>query len=387
MRALMLMVAMLASAAAAGEFTLVAREHPIENNPDLHETVWQAQVGESEYDRIGLHRIAGPGEPVAQLLYLPGTNMNGEIALTDEAYNLWLYLARRGVVVYTLDYRTHFVPNEPVPEDLGFMRGWTMHAFVSDAERAVGEMRRHADLPLFVAGFSRGAGYGYALAGQVSLAGLIALDGSFKSWERDGFDADAARQALSASGQWGSVLSRSRGWAGRTELMERAATDPSGPAMGKFDSIGAQLFETLYYAWGEGGLANPVDGISRIDVLARAMIGYDRVFPSIQNIEGRSIASHDDDPSTAIDDHFGEMSVPILYFGATNMGADSLMSGIYSASKSGSDDVTLHVLERHGHLDVLYGELVESQVFAVIRDWINDRVAAPSRQGEPAPTR
>ena len=34
--------------------------------------------------------------------------MNGEIALTDEDHNLWIFLARRGVEVFTLDYRTRF---------------------------------------------------------------------------------------------------------------------------------------------------------------------------------------------------------------------------------------------------------------------------------------
>lgn len=157
--------------------------------------------------------------------------------------------------------------------------------------------------------------------------------------------------------------------------MTRAAENPDGPAMGKFDSIGAQLTETLYYAWGEGGLANPVDGVSRIDVLARAMVGYDRLFPMVQNIEGRSLATQRDDPATPLDDHFGSMSLPIIYFGATNMGADSLMSGIYSASRSGSKDVTLHVLENHGHIDVLVGEDAVDNVFEPTLTWIHERAS------------
>ncbi len=48
--------------------------------------------------------------------------MNGELALKQEKYNLWLHLARRGVDVYTLDYRTHFVLAAGVA-DFSFMAG------------------------------------------------------------------------------------------------------------------------------------------------------------------------------------------------------------------------------------------------------------------------
>lgn len=368
-------------AAAHADFERLQQGRAVPGNTDLTETVWRAPVPPyGEYDQIGLHRIAlADSKPVALVLYLPGTNMNGEISVTDEAHNLWLYLARRGVAVYTLDYRTHFVPNEPVPDDTAFMGDWTMERFVEDAALAAAFIREREALPLFAVGFSRGVGYAYALAGQVDLDGLVALDGSFKSYAPTGFDREGAMAKLAAGGGWASVLSRSRGWAGRTELMTRAADNPDGPAIGNFDSIGAQLTETLYYAWGKGGLANPVDGISRISILARAMIGYDRVFPAIQNIEGRSIASHADDPSTSLDDHFGSMTLPIIYFGATNLGADSLMSGIYSASKSGSDDVTLHVLENYGHIDVLVGEEVAREVFHPTLQWMLDRIDAEGR--------
>lgn len=375
MRIVILLLAAFVAGASTASFEPVAEPRAVENNPDLTETVWRSAVPPGgRYDVIALHRIAAPkADKVAAMLYLPGTNMNGEIAVTDEANNLWLYLARRGVVVYTLDYRTHFVPNEPVPDDLTFMQDWTIARFVGDAALAAREIRRQTELPLFVAGFSRGVTYAYALAGQQELAGLIALDGSFKDYAPQGYDRDAAMAELESTGEYGMVLSRSRGWTARTELMRRAADDPDGPAMGKFDSIGAQLSATLYNAWGEGGLANPVDGISRIDILARAMMGYDRLFPAIQSIEGRSISAHRDDPATPLDDHFGEMTLPIIYFGATNLGADHLMSGIYSAAKSGSNDVTLHVLENYGHLDVLFAERAADEVYQQVLDWMVER--------------
>lgn len=74
----------------------------------------QSQVTETEWrhtdasgQAIGLHRYRSAGaETIATLLYLPGTNMNGVLKVTDSDHNLWLYLAQRGVEVYAMDYRT-----------------------------------------------------------------------------------------------------------------------------------------------------------------------------------------------------------------------------------------------------------------------------------------
>ena len=114
--------------------------------------------------------------------------------------------------------------------------------------------------------------------------------------------------------------------------------------------------------------------MSSIRVLAQQLIGYDWYFPSIQNIELRSIALHDDDPATEIDDHFGQMELPIIYFGAANMGAEYILSGIYSAAESGSRDVTLHLLEGYGHADVLVANSAKEDVYHVIEEWLNDRI-------------
>lgn len=378
-RVLLFALVMIVSLRATAAFEVVQDGKAIAGNESLTETVWRTAVPPGgEYDVIGLHRYDDPGNDAkAVLFYLPGTNMNGELAITDESHNLWLYLAARGFTVYTLDYRTHAVPNDPVP-DLSFMKDWTLAAFVSDAELAYRFIADREKLPVFIAGFSRGVTYAYALAGRVDAAGLIALDGSFKNFREETFDREKALSGIAALSQWGTVLSRSRGWDNRTEMMRRAWQDPTGPAMGKFDSIGEQVESTLYYAWGPGGLANPVDGISSVPVLAKAMEGYDRTFPMIQNIEGRAISSVSDDPATDLDDHFGSMSLPIIYFGATNMRGDNLLTGIYSATKSGSEDVTIHVLENHGHVDVLFGNRASELVFEPIRQWMESRVTGGS---------
>ena len=78
--------------------------------------------------------------------------------------------------------------------------------------------------------------------------------------------------------------------------------------------------------------------------VSRLLIGYDRYCPSVQTVEGRAIAAVAD--------------------------ADFLLSGIYSAAKSGSKDVTLNVLERYGHLDLVVGEKARVDVFEPTLAWI-----------------
>ncbi|XOV88225.1 MAG: hypothetical protein ACFHX7_25255 [Pseudomonadota bacterium] len=46
------------------------------------------------------------------------------------------------------------------------------------------------------------------------------------------------------------MLSRSRGWASRDEMMRRTWENPAGPAMGNFPTIGDQLTSMVYNAWG-----------------------------------------------------------------------------------------------------------------------------------------
>lgn len=153
--------------------------------------------------------------------------------------------------------------------------------------------------------------------------------------------------------------------------MTAAAADPKGPAQeAKYASIGEQVAQLLHGAWRPGALANPVDGFSSPQVLAKLLVGYDRYCPAVQDVEGRLIADRDDDPATPLDDAWGELKTPVLYFGCTGMGGDWLLNGLYSAAKSGSPDVTLNVLERYGHLDVVAGKRARAEVFEPTLVWI-----------------
>lgn len=353
----------------------------------IDETVWRSpRPPNGPHDQIEVHRYRAvepsKAAPKAALLYLPGTNMNGEAALGDEDHNLWFFLAKRGIEVYALDYRTHFVSNDDV-EDLSFMTKWTLEAFVEDAAAAAALARREGGHEsLFVAGFSRGVTLAYGLAASEpagSVAGVIALDGAFKSHAPKGeFDLPAATEKLLESAVFATDVAGSRGWEWRAKLMADAAENPSGPAQSpSFETIGEELTEILYGAWGPGALANPKE-VSDPAVLARLLAGYDRYYPTIQNVEGRSLSDYVDDPSTPIDDGWAELELPVLYFGSTGMqrflGARWLLDGIHSAAEAGGKDFTINVLEGYGHLDVLVGESARADVFEPTLEWIERRL-------------
>jgi hypothetical protein len=70
------------------------------------------------------------------------------------------------------------------------------------------------------------------------------------------------------------------------------------------------------------------------------------------------------------------MTVPILAFTSTGMGADWQANIRHSAEASGSKDVTVHVLQDYGHLDVLVAEEAPRTVFQPVLDWVTARAGA-----------
>lgn len=355
-------------------------EHTLEAaSGDIRETLWtQARPPMGAFDQIRLHRYRGSGAASATVLYLPGTNMNGVAAIREESHNLWLYLAARGIEVFVLDYRTHAIPPEAPMESLGALRLWNTETFLGDIDAAATWVRAQTGgRQPFVAGFSRGAylAYAYGLAHPQDIAGLVILDGGFKKLAPTGqYDATVDLSKAQASGQWASDVGGSRGWASRQQLMQAVATDPSAKSPSpEYETAGELLAHVLQTSWGNGGLANPEGGVSKPRILATLLQGYDRYYPVIQDIEGKSIADHGDDPATSIDDHWGHMPMPILAFASTGLGEGWTKDVTASARNSGATDVAVHVLEGYGHLDVLVGENARDDVFQRILEWVQSR--------------
>ena len=106
------------------------------------------------------------------MIYLPGTNMNGQIAFDDPRYSLPLYLASHGVDFWALDYRTHFIPPETPQPDFAELRGWTNELFESDIEAAARFIMAATKRGrIFVSGFSRGVNFAYLVRSDASAPG------------------------------------------------------------------------------------------------------------------------------------------------------------------------------------------------------------------------
>ena len=187
---LALLLGLLAAASGAwGEvengFRLASGPVEVPGVPGIYQWRFEASVGPATSDRIALHRFAqGPRARQRHdltVLYLPGTNMNGEIALYDPRYSFPVYLATRGVDVWALDYRTHFVAPTATPGEISdLFKRWTNQEFASDVATAASFiLKQTGSQKIFVAGFSRGVSFAYlftALHPQ-EVAGIIALDG------------------------------------------------------------------------------------------------------------------------------------------------------------------------------------------------------------------
>lgn len=377
-----------APAGAAG-WSVVVAETPVPGVPGVTHTAWTtARPPGGVWDRIGLHRYrvaqgVDPSGPA--LLYLPGTHMNGELTTTDEDHDLWLFLALRGFEVFTLDYRTHAVP--PDAEDLSPMAAWGGELFAADvasaADQVLAESGRRR---LVVAGFSRGVFFAYAQAAAhpETTAGVIALDGFFKSCCADAAATGAEPwqvqlEGFRERGEWAVDVGGSRGWEARAELMRQAAEAPLEMVPSAEDgaagaSHGEVLAGVLYRAWGPGVLAHPREasprGVSSARTLARLMAGYDRFYPKIQDLEGAAVVAVADHPAFTADDGWAVLRTPVLFFGSTGMGARFLSDGLCSAAHAGGPNVEIHVLEGYGHLDVLVADEARTEVFEPILDWL-----------------
>jgi pimeloyl-ACP methyl ester carboxylesterase len=332
--------------------------------PHVYEWIFQARRGSSPFDRIALHRVTlGPNptvQPNLVMLYLPGTNMNGEVAIDDPRYSLPLFMASHGVDFWALDYRTHFVPPAASASDLAMLKGWTNEVFESDIDAAVrfiaattGHKR------IFVGGFSRGVSFAYLYAAlhPSRVAGLMMFDG----WIPD-HKASSPPPARYADDIGGRHLTYEK----RNVLLEIVIKDPDAPApIPKYKTAGENLEHVVYDSadfGGHGGLANPIGGFSTPDVLARVLIRYDRYWPAIQDGENSF--------TRAILESLERSKIPVIAFSSTNISKEWPARVTKSASSTGGSDVTVKQLAGWGHLDVICGTHAEEQVFEPALEWL-----------------
>ncbi len=352
----------------AQEFSQLGAPRALKGAPGIHEWHFVAARGPSPFDRIGLHRIASgpaaPAHPGIVMLYLPGTNMNGEVAIDDPRYSMPLYLAAHGVDVWAMDYRTHFVPPDTPADKLAVMAGWTNRVFDGDVATAAAfvSATTHGK-KLFIAGFSRGASFAYLFAAlhPRNVAGLVILDG---------FIPRNPAPAMPAGRVADDIGGRHLTYDKRRALMEAVIRDPGGPApLPKYKSAAENLEHVVYDAdgvfGGHGGLANPQGGFSDPSVLVRVLIGYDRWWPAVQEYE-----DYDDPFDASALARLKTSKIPVIAFASTNISARWPAMVTESAAATGNAEVTVKRLDGWGHLDVICGTHAEREVYAPALAWL-----------------
>jgi pimeloyl-ACP methyl ester carboxylesterase len=321
------------------------------------EDVWTcARPPGGPFDRVGLRRVAlcdAATGPV--VVYFPGMHMSARIPVPDPRHDLRLYLAAAGFRTWGVDYRSHNVPPAATPADLAALAAWTTAVYADDAAWAAAFARAHDPGPLFLAGFSWGAGLAYRVAArEPQIAGLVVLDGV----------APAGRGA--APGEPAVDVGSSRlPYEARARLLAAAMTDPAGASpLPGYATAGDALADVLWSSrafGGAGGLSAARDGVSDVRSVARLLAADDRWWP-------RAALAGDAVPAPA-------QPLPVFAFASTRMGADWVARVRASAERFGGPDATVRALPGYGHLDLLVGRRAARDVFEPARAWLAARAA------------
>jgi pimeloyl-ACP methyl ester carboxylesterase len=330
---------------------------------DVHEYIFAAQRGPSPFDRIALHRITRSSAASSKfpvILYLPGTWMNGTVAPDDPDHSLALFMASHGVDFWALDYRTHFVPAESAPSDLGELKDWTNALFASDIDAAVRFIEATTGRRrIAIAGFSRGVSTAYLYAAEhpQNVAGLLLFDGYIGHGETGSPPAGIYAE---------DVAGKHLTWDKRATLLRLVIANPHTPApVAKYRDAADNLNHVVYDSagfGGKGGLANPLGGFSDPSTLALVLITYDRYWPIVQDYV-------DSFPPTVMM-ALHRSKLPVFAFSSTNIAPDWPDRVAQSASSTGSDNVHVTRLQGWGHLDVICGTHAARDVFAPALAWL-----------------
>jgi pimeloyl-ACP methyl ester carboxylesterase len=387
--------------------------------PGLVHSVWEMERPPyGPMDKIALHRLVDEGlnrrqrpHPKKVVFIIPGTWSRAPEVLDDPTTSTNLFLALNGYDVYTMDFRTKYVPNLAYDQfataDILPTTDWTYGVFREDIKACIDKAKQLSRAKkIFLAGRSRGGTQMYIYASKYwreDLKGLIGLDGggvwanagggSMTEAEYDAmiaaFKAGLLGPYLSEVGgyeqaQYAGAVPYSTNMVGETSVADYALTVPPPPDGSTLETVSDVVAYGAYFAWGAGLVTNYYTpfpgggGETYMDEqrLISIMSLFTRYWPAVQDVEGYALGQFVDTPFLDYDDHVAEIDLPILFFGSElgcPAGSCLPQDPETRTPKTASDDVTIHYLPGYGHLDVYAGTHSLEDVKQPFLEWMNDR--------------
>lgn len=369
--------------------------------PDLREYVWTTnRPPYGPFDKIALHRLVNPSlESKGVVFILPGTWSSGEQLISNpptdmwtmfENYSLAKYLANRGFDVYSIDYRTHFVPIIFNTSQLSFMTDWGWDQWIGDIKAAVDLAKCVSGAErIYLAGESFGGMAAMNYASQYwaqDLKGIVLLDGGTggknSSLVTNTYNLTLALNNMTATQTWATEV----GSPGSIFLFKFAVLNPGAPANypgtniplppeknpytnQTWANITEYLAFVLYWTWGPGGVTNIYGGEGDPSTMIFINSGFDRYWPTRLTLETTAIANWDNCPYVThdFDDNYINIDVPLLAFASGLFGWLRFGHFIHGIA---NPDFTGILLPTFGHLDVYSGEHSEGNVSLPTYQWL-----------------
>jgi len=401
---------------AAAQFKIMHADRT-ELGDDIAHYRYDVAMGSGKYDVVRIHRIVRekrPNKPVSTrdaVMLLPGNPTSFEgifmapmvTGVSEPDHSIVIFLAKNDIDVWGMDYGWALVP--PDETDFEFMGQWGLAKDVVHAEAALSFVRSirvgtgQGNGRLHLLGLSYGGQVAYPLVGDEALQppglrnvkGMIVLDIGVK------FEDEADREvycALAESNQallesdppdtYANSIGSSFQW---LAYLAAFAPNDESPFFAPFTNWQAALFvgartelltgESWHLVGGyldEYGIPSSLRFTDDQLWVAAMGAAYTPYYPRRLDVDTAQVMCGTID--TPLDDHFAQITVPILHVGAKGgFGPSAYASTTYTASR----DVTTITVQRlsdvdeamdFGHVDTVLATEAETLVWRPILDWI-----------------
>ena len=374
---------------------------------------FEVDLGKDEFDLIRIHRVVrerrpyrpvhtegavfmihGSGQDFDDIFLRPGVNQ------PDAQNSSPVYLAGNNIDVWGIDLAWTLVPEET--SDFSFMQDWGVERDVDHTLKAmtiarlVRGLTRQGFDRLNLMGFSYGVSVAYAAAGretqqhriQRDIKGIIAAEGAMKYADED----EASRistcnRAAAAQEQINNGIYQNNNGIIFGQIGNLADSKPEEPSqlLPWLNNRQAALFlgiapppnppaPSWHFVGGQLRGNPPVPGgllyteSSRWIQLLRGLPPYQ---PRLSEKDINACLCNEEE--VTIDDHLGEIKVPILYLGAAGGFGEQ---GLFTSSLTKSNDITEHIVNlkfnqrSFGHADLFMANDAAELAWEVMRQWL-----------------